>query len=141
MKFMLMMNTPRGTGEFQVSSWSPEDLKAHIAFMHCLNDELKNAGEPVSAEGLKALRANSTGKVLLVNFWATWCGPCINEFPDLETTYRMFRGRDFDLITVSTNLPDEREGVLKALQKLAQQSAGVLRAPLVGAATEVQQIR
>ena len=73
--------------------------------------------EPVTAEGLKALRANATGKVLLVNFWATWCGPCINEFPDLETTYRMFRGRDFDLVTVATNLPDERPGVLKALEK------------------------
>ncbi len=73
--------------------------------------------EPVTADGLKTLRANASGKVLLVNFWATWCGPCINEFPDLETTYRMFRGRDFDLVMVSTNLPDEREGVMKALQK------------------------
>ena len=73
--------------------------------------------EPVTAEGLKALRANATGKVLLVNFWATWCGPCVAEFPDLETTHRMYRGRDFELVTVSTNLPDEREGVLKALQK------------------------
>lgn len=73
--------------------------------------------EPVTAEGLKALRANSTGKVLLVSFWATWCGPCIAEFPDLQTTYRMYRGRDFDMVTVSTNMPDEAEGVLKALQK------------------------
>ncbi|MBI5085159.1 MAG: redoxin domain-containing protein [Acidobacteria bacterium] len=73
--------------------------------------------EPVTAEGLKSLRANATGKVLLVNFWATWCGPCLAEFPDLETTHRMYRGRDFELVTVSTNLPDEREGVLKALQK------------------------
>ena len=41
----------------------------------------------------------------------------MKEFPDLETTYRMFRGRDFDLVTVSTNLPDERAGVMKALAK------------------------
>jgi peroxiredoxin len=73
--------------------------------------------EAATAEELKKLRANPTGKVLLVNFWATWCGPCVSEFPDLETTYRMFRGRDFDYVTVSANLPDERPGVLKALEK------------------------
>jgi peroxiredoxin len=73
--------------------------------------------EDVTAEGLKKLRANPTGKVLLVNFWATWCGPCLVEFPALQTTWRMFRKRDFDYVTVSTNLPDEKPGVLKALQK------------------------
>jgi peroxiredoxin len=73
--------------------------------------------EMAGADELKKLRANPTGKVLLVNFWATWCGPCVHEFPDLETTYRMFRGRDFDFVTVATNLPDEKDGVIKALQK------------------------
>ena len=33
MRYMLMMHAPRGTGEYQVNSWSPEDLKAHIGFM------------------------------------------------------------------------------------------------------------
>lgn len=73
--------------------------------------------EPVTAAELKKLRANPTGKVLLVNFWATWCGPCLMEFPGLNTTYRMYRGRDFDMVTVATNLPDEKPGVLKALEK------------------------
>lgn len=86
-------------------------------------DELKKIeGEPVrlemaDAEALKKLRANNTGKVLLVNFWATWCGPCVTEFPDLQTTWRMFRGRDFAFVTVSTNLPDEKPGVQKFLDK------------------------
>jgi thiol-disulfide isomerase/thioredoxin len=73
--------------------------------------------EDATAADLKKLRANPTGKVLLVNFWATWCGPCLVEFPALQTTWRMFRKRDFDFVTVSTNLPDEKPGVLKALQK------------------------
>ena len=73
--------------------------------------------EDATAETLKNLRANPTGKLLLVNFWATWCGPCVVEFPDLETTYRMFRMRDLDMVTVATNLPDEKPGVMKFLQK------------------------
>ncbi len=73
--------------------------------------------ESATAEDLKKLRTNPTGKVLLVNFWATWCGPCVAEFPQLEETWRMYRGRDFDLVTIATNLPDERPGVQKALDK------------------------
>ena len=85
-------------------------------------DELKKAqAEPVTlqmatADDLKRLRTNPTDKVILVNFWATWCGPCLTEFPDLENTFRMFRRRDFDLVMVSTNLPDEKAGVMKLLQ-------------------------
>lgn len=52
MRYMLMMNAPRGSGDWQVTSWSPEDLKAHIGFMLTLNDDLRKAGELVSAEGL-----------------------------------------------------------------------------------------
>jgi thiol-disulfide isomerase/thioredoxin len=70
-----------------------------------------------SADELKALRKNSTGKLLLIDFWATWCGPCIEEFPELETMYRMYGHRAFDLVTVSINYPDEKAGVFAALQK------------------------
>ena len=73
--------------------------------------------EAITAADLKKLRSNPIGKVLLVNFWATWCGPCLTEFPDLQTTWRMYRRRDFDFVTISTNMPDERAGVLKTLQQ------------------------
>ncbi len=72
---------------------------------------------PASIDDLKALRRNTTGKLLLVNFWATWCGPCLEEFPELETMYRMYRHRPFDLVTISTNFPDEKAGVLSALEQ------------------------
>jgi len=51
-KFMLMMNTPRGSGDWAVSNWKPEELQAHIGFMKRFNQELRAAGELVGAEGL-----------------------------------------------------------------------------------------
>ena len=67
MRYMLMMHTPRGTGDYQVNNWSPEDFKAHIAFMHNLNKDLTDAGELVGGEGLappgqvKVVRAGKNG--------------------------------------------------------------------------------
>jgi hypothetical protein len=52
MKFMLMMNAPRGTGDWGISKWAPEDLHAHIRFMKQFTEELRKSGELVGAEGL-----------------------------------------------------------------------------------------
>jgi thiol-disulfide isomerase/thioredoxin len=79
-----------------------------------------------SADELKKLRSNPGDKILLVNFWATWCGPCVHEMPDLETTYRMYRLRDFDMVMVSANMPDEEPGVIKMLEKQHASSRNLL---------------
>ena len=73
--------------------------------------------ELVDAQGLNALRNNGSGKMRLVNFWATWCGPCLTEFPDLITINRMYRHRAFELITISANYPDEQKDVMAFLRK------------------------
>jgi thiol-disulfide isomerase/thioredoxin len=72
--------------------------------------------EMVEADDLRKLRANPTGKVLMVNFWATWCGPCVAEFPELLETYLWYRSRDFEFVTVSVDAPSGRSAVLKFLQ-------------------------
>ena len=68
MRYMLMMHTPAGTGDYQINDWSPEDFKSHIAFMHQLNQELTGAGEFVDVQGLappgqaRLVRAGRDGK-------------------------------------------------------------------------------
>lgn len=71
----------------------------------------------VSADDLKKLRANQTGKVVLVSFWSTGCAMCATQFFDLETTYRMYRLRAFDFVTVSVDPPDQAPAVLAFLKK------------------------
>jgi thiol-disulfide isomerase/thioredoxin len=73
--------------------------------------------ETVSLDGLKKLRTNPTGKTLMINFWATWCGPCQTEYPELLTTYLWYRSRDFEFVSVALNTPDERTSVQKFLDE------------------------
>ncbi|HMD19404.1 MAG TPA: redoxin family protein [Alloacidobacterium sp.] len=73
--------------------------------------------EQVDAAGLKKLRSGTKDHVTLINFWATWCGSCVSEFADLQDTYRMYSPRDFDMVTVAANMPDEEPSVLRFLQK------------------------
>lgn len=54
MKFMLLMNAPRGTGDWDVATWAHDDLKAHIGFMQEVHDSLTKDGVLVAAEGLTA---------------------------------------------------------------------------------------
>lgn len=73
--------------------------------------------ETIDAAGVAALRKNGTKKVRLFNVWATWCGPCVEEFPELAKTARKFGLRDFELITISMDLPEKKADVKKFLEE------------------------
>ncbi|PTY07378.1 redoxin [Opitutaceae bacterium EW11] len=71
---------------------------------------------PADAAALRALRANSgTGKVRVINIWATWCGPCVAEFDDLVKVNLRYRNRDFEMVTLAAQYPDEAPKVQKFL--------------------------
>jgi thiol-disulfide isomerase/thioredoxin len=113
------------TGPFGCSTKWKEDT-------YYLNEETRKIEEtPVTvdmatAADLKKLRANDTDHVVLVDFWATWCGSCIVELPDIEKTLHMYNNRDFSLVTVSTNMPDEKPSVMRMLNKMHATSRNLL---------------
>ena len=94
----------------------------------------------IDAEGLKKLLQRGpdaeTARPLLVNFWATWCDPCREEFPDLVKIDTEFRPRGLDFVTVSADDVSEiKTGVPSFLKKMnATMPSYILNAPDVEAA-------
>lgn len=91
----------------------------------------KVAAEPVTVStvdeaGLAALRNGDPEKIKLVNFWATTCGPCVAELPELVEINLMYRHRAFEMITVATNFPDEKAEVEQLLKKKQVSSKNLL---------------
>jgi peroxiredoxin len=83
----------------------------------------KWAAEPVTLEHadidtLKAVRANAdSGKLRFINVWATWCGPCVSEFDELVEHNLRFRIRQFEMVTISADSPDDEATVKDFLTK------------------------
>jgi thiol-disulfide isomerase/thioredoxin len=80
------------------------------------------AKEPVSIDtindaGIRDLVQNHTDKLMLINVWATWCGPCVTEFPEFISMNRMYRKRDFEFISISADELGKKDKALQFLQK------------------------
>ena len=70
----------------------------------------------IDEAGIKDLISNNTQKLRLINVWATWCGPCVTEFPDFVVMNRMYRQRDFEFISISADDPTKKDKVLSFLK-------------------------
>jgi peroxiredoxin len=93
--------------------WSDKRPSVQAALERWANEEVTL--EAIDKEGVAGLVKNQSDKLRLVNLWATWCGPCLSEFPDLVAMHRMYRRREFELVTVSADPPDRKEQALKFL--------------------------
>jgi thiol-disulfide isomerase/thioredoxin len=73
--------------------------------------------EPIDEHATARLAKNEGDKLLLVNLWATWCGPCVSELPEIVNLNRMYRKRKFQLVTISVDDIDKRDEALKVLKE------------------------
>jgi peroxiredoxin len=113
------------TGAFGCSTkWSDKEA-ANVAFMEKLNAQPISV-DTVSADGLKALHKNTDGNVRLIQFWSTRCSACLEEFAGIQDIYRMYSDRNFELVVVSMNKPDEKPVVTQWLQKTHATSRNLL---------------
>jgi peroxiredoxin len=120
----LLAGQPVPVASTQTFGCSTKWLSSHSAGV--ARERTKLDAEPVSltpasADDLKTLRANNTGKTVVVEFWSLKCKECLAAFNDYETTWWMYRLRKFDMITVSTDSPKDSAAVLDYLK---QQHAG-----------------
>ena len=99
-----------------------------LSATHALRDELfpvtlgsqapSFEAATVDPDAVKRTLADYRGKVVLLNIWATWCGPCIVEMPTLEALHREFKDTDLRVIAVSIDQPDMDGAIREYVKKL-----------------------
>lgn len=90
----------RGDARQNLEKWDAEEVKLAT----------------IDGAGLAKLAKNDSDQLLVVNLWATYCGDCVKELPDFVEMNRMYRKRNFQLITISVDDLEDKEAALKVLK-------------------------
>jgi peroxiredoxin len=97
------------------TKWSEKQASAREAVEQWDREEVTL--ERIDSAGVRTLAQNTSKKYVLVNVWASWCIPCVAELPELVTIHRMYRGREFELVTISLDNADKISASLDLLRQ------------------------
>jgi peroxiredoxin len=84
-----------------------------------VNDDWNNKMvmlQEIDSNFIKDIIANRSDKLRLINIWATWCAPCIIEYPELLMLQRIYGNRSFEFVSISADKPEKRDDVMEFLQ-------------------------
>jgi peroxiredoxin len=95
--------------------WSSKRGSAKQAFENWALEEVDVA--MIDAESIKELVRNDSPKLRVINVWASWSGPSVEQLAEFVSADRMYRRREFELITISVDSPGRRSDVLSILKK------------------------
>ncbi len=116
------INPTLADSEFVFTPAPGQVAKAAPAESQYFDPRLKKGASPLPFAGTdmagKPLTlAQYSGKVVLVDFWATWCGPCIAEMPNVLSAYSKYKGKGFDIIGVSLDEANDKPKLVKFTQE------------------------
>ena len=85
-----------------------EDLYSKVRISLIKGDKKAPDFSLLDLHGKKVALKQFRGKIILLNFWATWCGPCKEEMPFLEILHQQFKEKDFVVVTVSVDYEEAK---------------------------------
>jgi thiol-disulfide isomerase/thioredoxin len=95
--------------------WSDKRESVKLAFENWAKEDV--TVETIDAKSIQELVKNDSGKVRLIGVWASWSGPSVEQLAEFVSMNRMYRRREFELITISADSPAGKSAVLSLLKK------------------------
>lgn len=92
-------------------------MKRALAFLFCLPLFAAGPLVPINETGFQKLVASHKGKVVLYDFWATWCAPCRAELPELVKLEAKLRTQGVEMVTISADEPEQKAAAEKFIAK------------------------